>query len=418
MGMDKKLEKKKGFRKKHIFYIAGGIIFFALIYSMMFGNNVSTYRAEKDKLSIGDVTKDVFNDYIRVMGMVEPIRFIYLDAIEGGRVEEILHREGDALKLGDVILRLSNPSLKLNILNTEANLAEQTNRLRDTRISMDQQRLQIMRDLLALDFDILKKERLYKQNKHLYEKELVAEHDYLLAKEDFEFAKKSREIISERHKNDSLFRAAQISKLENNLNGMQETLELVKEREDNLNVKSPIDAQLGLLDAELGQSISMGQRIGQVNDLSAFKVVAAIDEHYIDRVRRDLSASFERQEQRFDMMVNKVYPDVREGTFEIDMLFNNEVPENIRTGQTYHVELQLGLADEAVLIPKGGFFQSTGGQWIYILNENETEAIKRSIRIGRQNPKYYEVLEGLNPGEKVITSGYDVFGDNERIVFK
>jgi HlyD family secretion protein len=418
MGMDKKIEKKKGLKKKHIFIIAGGILFMALIYSMLFGNNVSTYRAERDKLSIGDVSKGVFNDYIRVIGEVEPIRFIYLDAIEGGRVEEIIHREGDILEQGDVILRLSNPDLKLRILSAEAQLAEQTNRLRDTRITMEKEKLNIKQSLLSFDYDILKKKRLYMQSKHLFDKDLIAEHEYLLSKEDHEFSVKSRKIIRERQMNDSIFRESQVRKLEYNLDRMKLNLDLVSQREDNLNVKAPIDAQLGLLDAELGQSIGSGQRIGQVNDLSAFKVVANIDEHYIDRIKRDLSSSFERQEQRFDMTVNKVYPDVREGTFEIDMLFDNEVPENIRPGQTYHVELQLGLADEAVLIPKGGFFQSTGGQWVYVLNLNETEAIRRSIRIGRMNPKYYEVIEGLNPGEKVITSGYDVFGDNERIIFK
>jgi HlyD family secretion protein len=418
MGMDKKIEKKKGLKKQHIYIAVGSLIFLFFVYSLLFGNNVSTYRAEKDKLSIGDVSKGVFNDYIRVIGTVEPIRFIYLDAIVGGRVEEILHREGTMLKKDDIILRLSNPDLKLSMLNGEANLAEQINFLRNTRIQMEQTRLRLKKDLLILDFDILKKKRFYQQNKHLAEKELVAEHEYLMAKEDYEFAIQSRDIIIETQKNDSLFRSVQVSQMEHTLDGMKMNLELIKEREENLNVKAPIDAQLGLMDAELGQSISSGQRIGQVNDLSAFKVVAQIDEHYIDRIKRDLTASFERQEQRFDMTVNKVYPDVREGTFEIDMLFDNEVPDNIRPGQTYHVELQLGLADEAVLIPKGGFFQSTGGQWIYVLNENGTEAVKRSIRIGRMNPKYYEVIEGLNPGEKVITSGYDVFGDNEVIVFK
>ena len=206
--------------------------------------------------------------------------------------------------------------------------------------------------------------------------------------------------------------------MEFSLGRMNTNLELVKERLENLQVKAPIDGQIGQLDAEIGQSIPQGQRMGQLNDLSGFKVTAKIDEHYIDRVKKGLEASFTRQDKNFAMVVKKVYPDVREGTFEIDLVFDTNVPDNIRPGQTYHVELQLGQPETAVLVPRGGFYQSTGGQWVYVLTDSGTEAVRRQVKIGRQNPQFYEVLEGLKPGEQVITSGYEIFGDNERVVFK
>lgn len=417
-GMDRQIEQKKGLKKKHFWMIGGGLVFLVFLMSLVFGNHASTIRVERDKVSISPVTEGLFNDYIRVIGTVEPIRFIYLDATEGGRVEEIINDEGAVVKKGDIILKLSNPDLKLNILTAEARLAEQINFLRNTRIQMEQDKLSLQRSILEMDYDILKKKRKFTQNQRFFKKDMISEDEYLASKEDYEYAVKTSKILDERQKTDSAFRAVQVKQMEYNLDRMKTNLDLVKERMDNLDVKAPIDGQIGLLDAEIGQSIPQGSRIGQVNDLSAFKVTAQIDEHYIDRVRKGLQASFTRQDKSYDMTVKKVYPEVRNGTFKIDMVFDNEVPENIRPGQTYHVELQLGQAQKSVLIPRGGFFQSTGGQWIFVLNKDGSEATRRNIRIGRQNPQYYEVLEGLEPGEQVITSGYDTFGDNERVVFK
>lgn len=417
-GMDRQIEKKKGLKKKHFWMIGGGLVFLVFLMSLVFGNHASTIRVDRDKVSISPVTEGLFNDYIRVIGTVEPIRFIYLDATEGGRVEQIINDEGAMVKKGDIILKLSNPDLKLNILTAEARLAEQINFLRNTRIQMEQDKLTLQRQILQMDYDILKKKRKYTQNQRFYKKDMISEDDYLASKEDYEYAIKTRHILGERQKTDSAFRAVQVKQMEYNLDRMKTNLDLVKQRMENLDVKAPIDGQIGLLDAEIGQSIPQGSRIGQVNDLSAFKVTAQVDEHYIDRVRKGLKASFTRQDKSYDMTVKKVYPEVRNGTFKIDMVFDNEVPQNIRSGQTYHVELQLGQAQKSVLIPRGGFFQSTGGQWIFVLSKDGSEATRRNIRIGRQNPQYYEVLEGLKPGEQVITSGYDTFGDNERVVFK
>ncbi len=417
-GMDRIREKKSLWKQKKFWISVFSFLAVAVLIFVLLGRNVSTVRIEKDKLMISPVSKGIFNDYIRVIGSVEPIRFIYLDAEEGGRVEEIVNEEGAVVKKGDVIIRLTNSNLKLNILSTEANLAEQINFLRNTRISMEQERLSLQRQLLEQDYDIIKRKRLFEQSERFYRKDIISKNEYLETKELYEFAVKNRQILTERQKTDSTFREAQISQMEFNLGRMKTNLELVKERLENLQVKAPIDGQIGLLDAEIGQSIPQGQRMGQLNDLSGFKVTAKIDEHYIDRVKKGLEASFTRQDKNFAMAVKKVYPDVREGTFGIDMVFAKDIPDNIRPGQTYHVELQLGQPETALLIPRGGFYQSTGGQWVYVLAASGSEAFRRAVKIGRQNPQYYEVLEGLKPGEQVITSGYEMFGDNERVVFK
>jgi HlyD family secretion protein len=416
--MDKPIPKKKGLQKKHLVYIIAGAAFLALIYLAFFSDKTSTYRVEKDKLIIETVIEDQFNDYITVPGTVEPISTVFLDAQEGGRVEEILIEEGSMVSKGDIILKLSNPDLYLNILDSEAQLAEKENFLRNTLVAMEQDRLQIKRELLNLRYDVERKERNYRQNVELMKDSLISVEEYLRSKEDLDMAIQSRELFVERQRQDSLFRSVQVENLQNNLENMRRNLSLVRQRVENLNVRATVDGQLGLLVPEIGQSISRGANMGQINVLTSFKVTAQIDEHYIDRVRTQLTAKLDRQGSEFDLVVRRVYPEVRNGTFEIDMTFENNIPDNIRTGQTYYISLQLGQPKRSLLVPIGGFFQETGGQWIFVLDETESFATRRDISIGRKNPKYYEVLEGLQAGEKVIISGYDTFGKNEKLVFK
>ncbi|MGV8092180.1 MAG: efflux RND transporter periplasmic adaptor subunit [Mangrovibacterium sp.] len=403
---------------KHI-YIGGGVIIFGfLIYQVLFASHESVFRAEKDKLTISTVEDGLFNDYITVIGQVEPISTIYLDAIEGGRVEERLIEEGSIVSKGDVILKLENKQLYQTILDSEAALAEKENYLRNTRISFETELIQSKRNILESEYQLIRKKRLYEQYEKLYREELISKEDYLQAKEDYEYQKELLVINRLKARNDSLIRVTSMITLESDLIKMRQMLELVRERLDNLNVKAPVDGQLGMLDAEIGQSIGQGQRIGMIHVLTDYKINADIDEHYIDRVRKDLPATFDRNNVTYNLEVKKVYPEVRNGQFEIDMIFNSGKPENIRAGQTYHIKLELGESGKAVLLPRGGFFQSTGGQWVFVLNDDGTEAVKRSIRIGKQNPQYYEVLEGLEPGEKVITSGYELFGNNDKLVLR
>lgn len=416
--MDKVIEKKKGIRPKHVVWGLGALVILFLMYQIIFTESQSVYRAEKDKLTISSVNDGQFNDYITIIGQVEPISTIYLDVEEGGKVEEIYIEEGEMLKKGDVILKLRNNDLNTTIMGAESNIAYQGNELRNTQILMEQQRIQNKRQRFQSDMRVVQSKRKFKQFQRLYKEELIAKEEFLQASEEYELSIKEQELTYQKLVQDSIFRTNQRLRMDESLENMRLNLSMARKRLDNLNVKAPVDGQLGLLDAEIGQNINRGQRLGLVHILNNFKVNANIDEHYIDRVRRNLPAAFDRNGTDFKLNVKKVYPEVREGQFEIDMVFKAKKPENIRTGQTYHIRLELGESEDAILIPRGGFFQSTGGQWVYVLNEEETEAEKRSIRIGKQNPQYYEVLEGLKAGEKVITSSYDLFGENDRIIFK
>jgi HlyD family secretion protein len=416
--MDKVIPKKKGLQKKHFGYIAIGIAIIVLVYMAFFADRTSTYKVEKDKLIIETVTEDQFNDYITVPGTVEPITTIKLDAQEGGRIEEKVIEEGSMVKKGEVILRMSNPELYLNILNSEGEMAYKENLLRNTQIQMEQEKLQIKRELVTLKYDIERKERNFKQNEILMKDNLISREDFLRSKEDMDMAKQSKELFLERQTQDSLFRSVNVETMKNDLLNMRRNLLLVKDRVKNLDVTAPVDGQLGLLTPEIGQQINRGENMGQINVLTSYKVTAQIDEHYIDRVRAQLDATLDRQNNKFNLTVRRVYPEVRNGTFKIDMIFRDSMPDNIRTGQTYYISLQLGQPKRSVLVPIGGFFQETGGQWIFVLDPSESFATKRSISIGRKNPKYYEVLEGLKPGEKVIVSGYETFGKNEKLILK
>lgn len=416
--MDRVIEKKKGLKVKHIYWAVGGLLFSFLLYKSVFASNKSAYRTEKDKVTITEVQEGQFNDYITVIGKVEPISTIFLDAIESGRVMERYIEEGAMVKKGDVILKLENKQLYQAILNSEAALAEKENYLRSTRISFETELVESKRNLLNSEYELKRKKRTYEQYKALYKDELIAKEEYITAKEDYEYQKELLEINKLKAKNDSLIRLTSMKTLQQDLEKMRLNLDLVYDRLENLNVKAPVDGQLGMLDAELGQSIGQGTRIGMINVLTNYKIHASIDEHYIDRVKRELLGNFDRNNDAFQLHIKKVYPEVRDGKFDIDMVFDGGKPENIRAGQSYHVKLQLGQPGKAMLLSKGGFFQSTGGQWVYVLNQAGTEAYKQPIRIGKQNPQFYEVLEGLKSGDRVITSSYDLFGDNDVIVFK
>jgi HlyD family secretion protein len=418
MGMDKVIEKKKGIQKKHIYWGVGIIIIILLVVNVVFGDHSSVFRAETDKITVSDVEEGIFNDYITVIGQVEPITTIFLDAIEGGTVQERFIEEGSMVQKGDVILRLENRQLYQTILTSESQLAEKENDLRNTRISFESELIQSKRNILDNEYNLTRKKRTFEQYESLYKEALISKEDFLQAKEDYEYQKNLLSINKLKAKNDSTIRATTMLTLIKDLETMRQTLGLVHERLDNLKVKAPVNGQLGMLEAEIGQSISNGQRIGQVNVLDNFKVSARIDEHYIDRVIRGLTATLDRNGTNYNLSVRKVYPDVRDGQFKIDLVFDGKTPDNIRTGQTYHVNLQLGESQKAMMVPRGGFFQSTGGQWIFVVNSAGTEAVKRQIKIGKQNPQYYEILEGLNRGEKVITSGYEMFGDNDKIALK
>ncbi|MBQ2242803.1 MAG: efflux RND transporter periplasmic adaptor subunit [Bacteroidales bacterium] len=418
--MDKVIEKKKGiaaaFTKRAVPYWMGCVVVLFIVW-LLARDNHSVLRVNPQTLSMGTVTRGQFNDYIRVTGQVLPMTTIQISPLEGGVVETIVAEEGSRVKKGDVILILNNESLDLQILNAEADLAEKENILRNTMISMEQQKLSLRQDMLQLGVEVRRLKRAYDSSKELYQEKLIAKEEWLKAEEDYLLALDKLELVKNRSQQDSLYRTVQIEQMEESLQNMRRNMLMIRKRKDNLTIKAPIDGELGLLDVVLGQSIAAGTKVGQINNLDSYKIEAQVDEHYIDRVSAGLQAQFERQDEKYNTIVRKVYPEVRDGKFKADFKFDGQQPENIRIGQTYYLSLQLGQPQEAVMIPRGTFYQKTGGRWIYVISEDGSQAIKREIRIGRQNPQYYEVLDGLNPGEKVIVSGYDSFGDNDVLKF-
>lgn len=416
--MDRMIERKRGIRMRHVPYIAAGTFVLVVLLWIVFGNHQSTLRVDVDDVTLADVTRGEFKDYVRINSTVVPFQVVHISPEEGGIVVEKVAEEGQRVNRGDVIVRLSNSSLDLQILNAEAELAEKQNLLRNTQVAMQQDKLSNETELASLEMDVARKRRGFEQNERLYGERLVSKEAYIQAKEDYDLAQRKLKLVGERLKKDAQYRSIQMEQMEDNLENMQRNVVLVRERKSKLDVRSTIDGELGLLDVELGQSVSSGQTIGQVNDLSDFKIEARIDEHYIDRVRVGLSATFEREGKTYALTVRKVYPEVREGKFRTDLVFVGSRPSNMRAGQTFYLNLELGSPIQAVLIPKGTFFQTTGGNWIFVLDKSGSTAYRRNVSIGRQNPQYYEIEDGLEPGERVIISGYEAFKDNDVLKLK
>ena len=418
--MDRKIEKKKGlalaFTKKALPFW-GGALLLAFILWLIFRDDAQKLRIDADNITVSTVTQGEFNDYIRISGQVAPMTTIQISPLEGGVVQQIVAEEGSRVNAGDVILILSNENLDMQILNAEADLAEKENILRNTMIQMEQQKLSVEQEKLQLQMEVQRNRRTYESQKALFEDGLIAREDFLKAQEDYELSSSRLKLVENRAKQDSLYRSVEITQMRESLANMRVNMMMIRKRKDNLTIKAPIDGELGLLDVVLGQSVSAGSRIGQINNLDSYKIEAQIDEHYIDRITAGLEATFERQSERYQAQIRKVYPEVRDGKFKADFKFVGQQPDNIRSGQTYYLNLQLGQPVEAVLIPRGAFYQKTGGKWIYVLSPDGSKATRRDIRIGRQNPQYYEVVEGLEKGERVITSSYDNFGDSEVLVF-
>ena len=418
--MDRILEKKKGinliFTKKAVPFWLGAVLV-AFIVWLVARDDSKKLRVNMDNISVSTVTLGQFNDYIRISGQVAPITTIQISPLEGGVVQEIVAEEGSRVKRGDVILILSNENLDMQILNSEADLAEKENILRNTMIQMEQQKLSVEQEKLQLQMDVRRNKRNYEALKSLYDDGLISKEEFLKAEEDYQLSASRLKLVENRAKQDSLYRSVEITQMQESLENMRQNMMMIRKRKDNLTIKAPIDGELGLLDVVLGQSVAAGSKIGQINNLDSYKIEAQIDEHYIDRVTAGLDATFERQSERYQAQIRKVYPEVRDGKFKADFKFVGQQPENIRSGQTYYLNLQLGQPVEAILIPRGAFYQKTGGKWIYVVSADGSKAVRRDIRIGRQNPQYYEVIEGLEVGEKVITSSYDNFGDSDVLVF-
>lgn len=415
--MDRVIEKKKWYQKKKVWLLAAAVIVLVALYISFLADSGSKLNVDIEKVTVDTVQYSHFQDYMATIGTVTPIRTVYLDATEGGRVEEIILEEGSMVTEGDVIMRLSNPNLNLSILQSEANLAEQMNFLRNTRVTMEQHRLELKQQILQKQYEVIRLKREFENKQQFFDNDLVSEEDYLVAKENYEYAAATLDLLLEQQKTDSVYRNIQVEQMEHSLLMMEENLSLVRQKQENLIIKAPVTGQLGMLNADIGEQKSQGERLGLINVLTSYKVQAEIDEYFIRRVTPGLIANFEVDGQNYTLQVKKVYPEVRNGRFQIDMIFPEEMPETIRSGQTFRLKLELGESKEANLIARGGFYQSTGGQWVYVIDPSGEFAVKREIKIGRQNPRYYEVIDGLQAGERVIVSSYDNFGDVDKLIF-
>jgi HlyD family secretion protein len=417
-GMDKKIEKKKGLSKKTIWILIGSLGFVLIVYNIFFGDKSSKLNVDMGKITIEEVKKDLFQDYIAVQGVVEPIQTIYLDAVEGGRVEEKLKEEGSMLKKGEPIIRLSNNNLILEISNNEAAVARAVSELRTARLMMDQQMLSSNIQILELTKQVNKERRAYEKNQILIKENHISEEVFQQSKEDFMTSERLLSLYKENHRNDSLYRGVQVSTLEESVARMTSSMDLTRKRLDNLNIKAPVNGELATLNPEIGEVVNYGTRVGTMNILDSYKLRVDIDEHYIARIDRGLIGVCDFSGRTYQAKLMKIYPEVQGGRFAVDMIFTGEVPAQIRIGQTSRIKLELGESQTAILISKGGFYQSTGGQWVYVVDPSGDFATKKTITIGRQNPRFYEVLDGLTEGEKVIVSSYDNFGNVDKLLLK
>jgi HlyD family secretion protein len=416
--MDRKIEKKRWTARKITYYSAAIFFLFFVVYNFVFNDSSRKLNIDVDRLSISTVQSGPFQEYTPITGTIQPIETFQLDVSDGGKIVKKYVEEGAFLNVGDPIILLDNPQLRLSIIYNEANVFQQINNLRATKLSFQQSKLDLQGRLLQSDIDIRKQKRQYDLNKQLYEKGLVSKNEYLEAKDQYDYLLKHRHLTLNTYRQDSIFRAEQIQQLEISVNTLQTNLNITKKQLENLTVRAPIDGQLTALDVEIGQSISAGENIGQIDKVDSFKVRADIDEYWIARVSPGQTGEFTFAERDYKLEVKKVFPQVTNGVFQVDMIFQNQQPQGIRRGQTVHIKLELGEQSEAQFIDRGGFYQTTGGQWIFVVDPSGEFAVRRNIKLGRQNTQYYEVLEGLESGERVITSSYDNYDDIEKLILK
>jgi len=413
--MDKKIAKKKWTLKRIATYGGIGMFVIFVAYLFIFADRRSKLQIEKDKITISDVQRGVFQEFIPQTGSVEPSRTVYLDAIEGGNIKRIVRESGAMLHPGDVILELSNLNREISVLDQESNLTQSINRTRDTRLTITQNALRQEESLITIDNALATLKPKYDRQKKLYEKKLISLQEFEQTEADYLANLKRREITYAAFKSDSVSRVQQLIQIDHSEKKLLQSLDGVGKILDNLTIKSPIEGQLSTPHWEIGQAITTGQRLGQIDVIGSYKVRVPIDELYLPRISVGLHASTTFNNKDYNLEISYIYPAIQNGRFEVDMNFLGEMPQGIRRGQSLRLRIELGQSSEELLLPVGGFYKDTGGNWVYVL-DGPNRAVKREIKLGRKNTENYEVLEGLKPGEKVITSSYENFGNNEVLI--
>ncbi|WP_194776876.1 efflux RND transporter periplasmic adaptor subunit [Pararhodonellum marinum] len=416
--MDRKLEKKT-WTPKFIAMITGGVLLVSfVVYQLVFADSRSTMNVNMERVTIATVKTGEFTDYIPVSGSIEPGEVFFLDALERGNIQQIVRESGAMVKAGDTILILNNSNLQLEVMEREASLYFQINNLRQVRLQLDQNDLNQQGQLAEIDYQISLLKPQYERFRDLHSKKLISDRELEEVREQYDYNVKRRALTYEAYRSDSISRVSQKRQLQESENRMNQSLFGVGHILDNLVVRAPITGQLSTEQIEVGQSISAGQRYGQIDILDKFKVRVPIDELYLPRVYTGLKGTFSIAGGSYELEIAKIYPNVTGGRFEVDMIFTDEVPSGIRRGQTVRIRLELGESEQAVLLPTGGFYKDTGGNWVFVVNQQSGKAERRDIRLGRKNPEFYEVIDGLSEGEKVIVSGYENFGKNEVLNLK
>lgn len=417
MGMDKKIEKKKWPLKRIIKWGAVGVFVLVMAYALIFRTGGSILNVQEERLTISTVKRGPFQEFIPIMANVLPQYYEYLSATLGGRVEKVFIRAGSMVKKGDRILKLSNTNLMMTQLNNEAQVNRASNDLRATRLQLERNRLNLKRERAEAEYYLEKIRKDFERNKVLFKEGFISEKEYEELKDEYFYLKKKKELTIESQAKDLKFSEEQVRSLESSVKRMQKSLDLLQEQLESLTIKAPISGHLTSLEAEVGQSVAPGIQLGQIDDVEGFITRAEIDEHYINRIETGRKGTFTFGDEDYEVVVKIVYPEVKEGKFEVDLEFSGKEPAGIKRGLTLHIRLQLSEMSEAILLARGGFYQTTGGNWVFVVDEAGGFAVRRTIRLGRQNPEFFEVLEGLNPGEKVITSSYENYGDIERLEF-
>jgi HlyD family secretion protein len=409
--------KKKTFTTSRIAILVGGILLLALIaFVLISSGGNSKLNVDKERISINTANKGIFQENIPVNGVVLPITTIYLDALEGGRVEEKFVEDGAMMKAGDPILRLSNTDLELSLVNQETQVYNLLTQMQISQTAARQNTINRLNQKTDVENNLIEAERVYKLNQRLYEKGAIGKQELIESENNYNYQNQRMELAEEVLKQDSIATEQEMNQSKNSYSRTQKALELMRKKVEDLIVRAPVDGQLTSLDAEIGQSKNKGERLGQIDVVSGYKVRVDVDEHYISRIYTGQQGTFNMNNKEYTVEIKKVYTQVNNGRFQVDMNFVEEVPEGIRRGQTLQIRVALSQEKEAIMIPKGGFFQQTGGNWIFKVSEDGSRAYKVDIQLGSQNTEYYEVLQGLEPGDKVITSSYDNFGDIQELV--
>ena len=416
--MDRQIQQKKWNRKRILTFAGVGALVLLIVGSIYFTSGKSRLNVDTERITISEIKKGTFQDFIPVNGVVMPVSTIYLDAMEGGRVEEKFVEDGAMMKKGQPILRLSNTDLELQLANQETQVFNVLTQMQISKNNSEQNSINRQNQDAEVDNALKEAERVYNLNKKLYADRVIGSQEFNSSKNLYDYQMRRKKLTEDIMKTDATSMKQQVSQMAESYQQMKKTLALMRKKVGDLVVRAPVDGQLTSLDAEIGESKNKGQRLGQLDVMSGFKLRVDVDEHYISRIFTGLKGDCDLADKNYQLQIKKVYTQVTNGRFQVDMDFVAAAPKNIRRGQTLQIHLTLSDESEAILLPKGGFYQQTGGNWIFKVGENGSVAYKVDIQLGRQNPDYYEVLQGLKPGDKVITNSYENYGDMQELVLK